>query len=376
MQKKIIALAVAGLVSGAAFAQSTVTIDGIMDIGYQYNWGAAAGSTKSLGEVKSVVDGSRVGFHGVEDLGNGLKVGFDATAGFDIDTGKTYGQNGAIYSEGSSVYLAGNFGTVKGGYFSSSLDSDISGIDVSQRHAYLGADLLIGTGKLANHLAYISPDMSGFKVLAGYSSNVSNGNNQDAVPYLNYGNTATSTSVTPANVRAYDLGAIYKNGPIAIGAGYIGYRPQNNYDGTVTVVTGATATVLADVGNASEWQAGASYNFGPAAVSLYYAAQNQDQTSNFFGVAGMDNSKTWALGLAVPFTPADLLTVSYADKKVEYYGASDNKVHALGFFYAHNLSKRTELYALYGNVGGDNALKYAIDGAYENAVSVGIHHTF
>jgi predicted porin len=371
MQKKIIALAVAGLVSGAAFAQSTVTIDGIMDMGYQYSWGAAAGSTKSLGEVKSVVDGSRIGFHGVEDLGNGLKVGFDATAGFDIDTGKTYGQNGAIYSEGSAVNISGNFGMVKAGYFSSSLDSDISGIDVSQRHAFLGADLLIGTGKLANHVAYISPDLSGFKVLAGYSSNISNGNNQDAVPYLNYTSGNPPVQGLP-NIRAYDLGAIYKNGPIAVGAGYIGYRPQNNFDGLTTATS--------DVGNSSEWQAGASYNFGPAAVSLYYAAQNQDQNAggSVFGAGNvnMDNSKTWALGLAVPFTPADLLTVSYADKKVEYFGGSDNKVHALGFFYAHNLSKRTELYALYGNVGGDNALKYAIDGAYENAIAFGLHHTF
>src|SRR5664279_2289965 len=142
MQKKIIALAVAGLVSGTAFAQSTVTIDGIMDMGYQYSWGVASNSnTKNMGEIKSGWDGSRVGFHGSEDLGNGLKVGFDATMGFDIDTGRSYG-GGSLMSEGSSVNVSGNFGKVTAGYFSSVLDSDISGIDVSQRHAYLGADLL------------------------------------------------------------------------------------------------------------------------------------------------------------------------------------------------------------------------------------------
>lgn len=37
MQKKIIALAVAGLVSGAAFAESNVVISGIVDVGYQYS---------------------------------------------------------------------------------------------------------------------------------------------------------------------------------------------------------------------------------------------------------------------------------------------------------------------------------------------------
>ena len=37
MQKKLIALAVAGLVSGAAFAQTNVTVYGVVDVGYQYN---------------------------------------------------------------------------------------------------------------------------------------------------------------------------------------------------------------------------------------------------------------------------------------------------------------------------------------------------
>jgi predicted porin len=356
MQKKIIALAVAGLVSGTAFAQSTVTIDGIMDMGYQYSWGVASGShTKNMSQIKSGWDGSRVGFHGVEDLGNGLKVGFDATAGFDIDTGKSYGN--ALMSEGSSVYVAGNFGTVKAGYFSSVLDSDISAIDVTGRHAYLGADLLIGTGKESNHVSYISPDLSGFKVIAGYSSNVNNGNTQDVVPTIDL--------ATP-NIRAYDVGATYKNGPIAVGAGYIGYRPQNNFSNSAN-----------DVGNASEWQAGASYNFGPAAVSLYYAVQKRDQDGPLFNnVEDMDKSKAWSLGLSIPFTSADLLTVSYADRKISYYtvGSDDNKARALGFFYAHNLSKRTALYAMYGNVSGND--KYVIDGSYANAMSFGLHHTF
>ena len=49
MQKKIIALAVAGLVSGAAFAESNVVISGIVDVGYQYSSDALAhGLTRRL----------------------------------------------------------------------------------------------------------------------------------------------------------------------------------------------------------------------------------------------------------------------------------------------------------------------------------------
>ena len=103
MQKKIIALAVAGLVSGAAFAQSNVTLYGIVDMGYQYSWDNNSDHAKSKSDVKSGgLDGSRVGVKGEEDLGNGLKAGFDATWNFSSD------YNSAVtMGEGSSVYLAG-----------------------------------------------------------------------------------------------------------------------------------------------------------------------------------------------------------------------------------------------------------------------------
>ena len=68
MQKKIIALAVAGLVSGAAFAQSNVTVFGIVDMGYQYSWGTNGSNyndMKAKSEIKAGgQDGSRFGFGG------------------------------------------------------------------------------------------------------------------------------------------------------------------------------------------------------------------------------------------------------------------------------------------------------------------------
>jgi predicted porin len=66
MQKKIIALAVAGLVSGAAFAQSNVTVYGI----------------RKAKSTDGGQDGSRVGFKGTEDLGNGLSAFFQLGAAF------------------------------------------------------------------------------------------------------------------------------------------------------------------------------------------------------------------------------------------------------------------------------------------------------
>ena len=81
MQKKIIALAVAGLASTAAFAQSNVTIYGSVDMGYSYRYDSttahpAAG--KGLSSQSAInggqAQGNRLGFKGVEDLGNGVQV--------------------------------------------------------------------------------------------------------------------------------------------------------------------------------------------------------------------------------------------------------------------------------------------------------------
>ena len=84
MQKKLIALAVAGLASGAAFAQTNVTMYGVADAGYVYSSGDAArgplgintGSNEFSGIISGILSGSRLGFRGEEALGNGRKAVF------------------------------------------------------------------------------------------------------------------------------------------------------------------------------------------------------------------------------------------------------------------------------------------------------------
>lgn len=91
MQKKIIALAVAGLMSGAAFAQaSNVQIYGRVNTGFE-NYSATGSVTGTAADLKArnrVFDsGSRLGFRGTEDLGGGLKAGFVIESGLNIDNG-------------------------------------------------------------------------------------------------------------------------------------------------------------------------------------------------------------------------------------------------------------------------------------------------
>lgn len=79
MQKKLIALAIAAVTSGAAFAQSNVTIYGTVDMGFLHRSGNSGGvnGTKAQKDFQSNSAESTIGFKGSEDLGNGLKAIFD-----------------------------------------------------------------------------------------------------------------------------------------------------------------------------------------------------------------------------------------------------------------------------------------------------------
>src|ERR1700761_5127521 len=84
MKKSLLALAVLTAVSGAAFAQSSVTLYGKVDLGLVLDSGAAAG--KSIRLDSGVTGGSRIGFKGVEDLGGGMKAAFQLETGYCADS--------------------------------------------------------------------------------------------------------------------------------------------------------------------------------------------------------------------------------------------------------------------------------------------------
>src|SRR3954469_17893867 len=84
MKKSLLALAVLTAVTGAAYAQSTVTLYGKVDLGLVLDSGSASG--KSVRVASGVTGGSRIGFKGVEDLGGGMKAAFQLETGFCADS--------------------------------------------------------------------------------------------------------------------------------------------------------------------------------------------------------------------------------------------------------------------------------------------------
>ena len=82
----LVATAVMGLLSTtAAMAQSTVTVYGILDGGYNHVSGLRQGSVTTI--ASGIMDGSRFGFRGTEDIGGGYKAIFTLENRFELDTG-------------------------------------------------------------------------------------------------------------------------------------------------------------------------------------------------------------------------------------------------------------------------------------------------
>src|SRR5689334_23758725 len=117
MKKSLLALAVLGAFAGAASAQSSVTLFGIVDVNVgQVKNETPTTSTKITRMSTDGINSSRLGFRGVEDLGGGMKAGFWLEAGLAPDTGAQGGSNGistVTFNRRSTVSLMGNFGEVR-----------------------------------------------------------------------------------------------------------------------------------------------------------------------------------------------------------------------------------------------------------------------
>ena len=149
MQKKLIALAVAGLASTAAFAQSNVTVYGVMDATYDYVGASqSTAATKVKNDSRVSANSSYLGFKGAEDLGNGLKAVFqiegnlfnDNAGGWDGSARDTY------------VGLTGGFGTVVAGTLTAAARGLGAKVDVNAGSTGIGYQ-----SALYARLAVLSP---------------------------------------------------------------------------------------------------------------------------------------------------------------------------------------------------------------------------
>ncbi|HEY6095420.1 MAG TPA: porin [Gallionellaceae bacterium] len=349
MQKKIIALAVAAAFSAPAFADTTVY--GIADAAIANI--SASGTQSDTLAFSGGLAGSRLGVNNSEDLGDGLKAIVNLEYSLDIETAtgntaKIGAPINAKVSNGSGIgaarqqmlALAGSFGTVATGYlqttgfdFSKSFDPTAGSL-VSPMDNIAGAGkFMIGTNGALNRapraLAYISPDMSGFKVALNYSGDAAGGTG-------NLGNVDGDTT----KQTAWLASANYAQGPLAAG---------------VVVARFMDAVYAAPVAGVNETAIGVSYDLQMAKLFATFQTQKVDGAN--------DSNKAFSISATVPVTAAGTAVVTYAKSTMDANNAAGADTNASGFTVAwlQGLSKTTTAYAAYSHMGqGGDTNAYSV----------------
>jgi predicted porin len=334
MKKSLIALAVLAA-SGAAMAQSSVTVYGIADIWF--------GSTKSLGESRQTVldsggvSGSRFGFKGSEDLGGGLKANFLLEQGFNLDKG-TASDATKAFNRQAYVGLSGGFGEVKLGNVYTAYD-DISGATNGAFDSILSANNGVFrstaySARPGNNVYYASPSFGGFSGAVSYAF----GENKTA--------TQSASSTTALHVK-------YENGPIYVGAAYQRQKPVGT-------------------GDALKYgRINGSYDFGVAKLLASYGKTN----SNADGDVILGKTNEYLIGVDVPLGGALTLSADYATSKTKsLVAANRSKRSGYGLALAYGLSKRTTVYTgFHSDTEKDDA---GVKTDKNTIYAVGLKHTF
>lgn len=207
MKFVILAAAAGGFTSGSSYAQSSVTLYGIVDTGLGYTHVSGPSlNTHAWSAVDGVENGSRFGMTGREALGNGWIVGFTLENGFSADTGALK-QGGRMFGRKSIVTVdnpawgslqIGRQSNITTKYFGA-IDPFYSGFGESTMGTTFSA---ANVQRYDNMVLYQSPSFYGFSVGFDYSLNV------DAT------NTAQTGVSFGQNTRAMSVGTTYTNGPI------------------------------------------------------------------------------------------------------------------------------------------------------------------
>jgi predicted porin len=196
MNKKVMALAVAGVLGApAAFAQtSNVQLYGRANLGL--DWYEADGATDSgndrKGRLRVFDNSSRVGLRGTEDLGNGLKAIFQIETGVNIDNGSNTGQGGQTNassgfwaSRDSFVGIDSNFGRLTFGrqsiYWANGVNAQFAANYINTEIPWTNGTALgrINSGvlgsatpaRVSNVVQYTTPTFAGLNATLSYSPN-------------------------------------------------------------------------------------------------------------------------------------------------------------------------------------------------------------
>ena len=380
MKKTLVALAALAVTS--AFAQSSVTLSGVADVGVVYsnvrkqNQFVASGSPAFNNQAVNALalasgNNNRLIFSGVEDLGGGLAATFAFQMRFDPTTGnREVGDARPLFQGESTVGLRGGFGSLKLGRWLTAVQLPNGGtIDpwgvttvagMPYAAGYTTSYEAGGEGRIGQALFYSSPNIGGF---AGHLT-------------LGFVKGATGKTLQ-------SLAGTYNNGPINALIGY-----ERNKEGDSLAQLGANydlgvAKLYAGYGRVKGGSVAdrGTTSFGAAAATAFIGGLNNGTSA----AAGQGNVtaggtvNTATIGAAIPLGAATV-RVGYARVQGNVVGAvrtdADNKL-GLGVNYA--LSKRTSVYTDVAATTNNKVLRNGIAGTKgerRNSFDLGIAHSF
>jgi len=350
MKKSLLALAVLGAYAGVASAQSSVQLFGTLDVNGRYvkNDGREKAYTQSTDGINS----SEIRFQGIEDLGGGLKAGFNLRSGINPDTGTS---NAKFWNRRATVSLYTNFGELRLGrdyvptFWTQALNdpfgyNGIGSVGNVARYGQVRAD---------NSFGYFLPsNLGGFYGQLMYSA-AEAGTNQDR----------------PGRYVGGQFG--FRAGPFDIAAAYA------ETELVATNIAANLATGLPFIPNGTKIKTGnigGSFDFGFGKIMGFYDEEKL-QTGK---------EKRYEIGATFPFGQSEF-RIGYMEDKMDVNVGADSKVTNWAATYQYNLSKRTALYGTAAFLQNKDATSVALPGSTvggpnsggdSKGVELGIRHFF
>jgi predicted porin len=319
-----------GLAATCAQAQTSVTVYGVADAGIVLERGGPAGSAQNISS--GVASGSRLGFKGKEDLGNGTSVYFVIENGYNIDTG-TAAQGGLLFGRQALVGLTGAAGSVSMGrqyspYYKATRDI-IDPFCIGM--AGNAQNIIPANSRINNSVEYQTPKWNGVSADVVYG----------------FGEVAGDASKS----RVVGASTSYDAGPLTL---VLVHHQQNDATGTAH----SRNTML-----------GGRYRFGIVTAHAAYA-RNRDVLGNA--------SRDALLGMSVQAGPGRVLASVVAHRD-DFGREAHARQAAVGYVYG--LSKRTDLYTAYGHIVNHDGAAYKVGNATDagsgtTGVNIGVRHVF
>ncbi len=392
MKKTLLAAALLAGFAGAASAQSSVTLYGVLDGGVRYqNFNLSNGpfskvdiSTSSIAVVSGTQSTSRFGVKGVEDLGSGNQAVWNLEGQVNVNDGSA-----GSYSQWQRTSIVGLRNDAWG-------QVDIGRqLNLAFKFAGLPIDTAFGVNapiinisgvmgvtavRQSNMLMYQSPSFSGFKFGAQYSFNTGLAQGKQLITGAGANDTATGSAFDTGNNLRNIAGAVsYENSGFYVTGVYDKFTPASN---TVAGANGGgvTSWIVAAAYDAKVVKVGVAYNQvrGGLVAGSATSGVSSDIANPFNngGIVFADGAGTnaWNINVAAPVGANGTVMAAYQGMAptgiVSDVGGATQQTFGVGYSYA--FTKRTNVYAIYSYVNNYQN----IAGLSGNTGTVGIRHAF